>query len=105
VHLGGSTDDQIRWATEAWQGIMNARKQGACCVAITFWALLGSFFWDNLVTCDNGHYEHGAFDIRDGGPIPTELTRLILDIAQGCHPSHPALAHSGWWRSEQRFCF
>jgi hypothetical protein len=84
---------------------MSARKEGVSCSAMTFWALLGSFFWDKLVTCDNGHYEHGVFELRDGKPIETELARLISDIAEGCPPSHRALAVQGWWRSEQRFHF
>lgn len=105
VHLGGSTDDQIRWAAEAWNGVMKARKQGASCAAMTFWALFGSFYWDKLVTCDNGHYEHGAFELRDGVPFPTELAEVISEMAAGASPHHPALEHSGWWRSEDRFCF
>ncbi len=105
VHLGGSSHDQIRWATEAWQGVMNARNRGASCAAMTFWALLGSFYWDKLVTCENGHYEHGAFELRDGRPIATELAELIADVARNRPPSHPALSEQGWWRSETRFCF
>ena len=105
VHLGGSTDDQIRWAAEAWNGVMKARKQGASCAAMTFWALFGSFYWDKLVTCDNGHYEHGAFELRNGVPFPTELAEVISEMAAGASPHHPALEHSGWWRSEDRFCF
>jgi beta-glucosidase/6-phospho-beta-glucosidase/beta-galactosidase len=105
VHLGGSSDDQIRWAAEAWEGVMNARKHGASCSAMTFWALLGSFYWDKLVTCENGHYEHGAFELRDGKPAPTELAGLIREIAAGSPPRHPALAEQGWWRSEDRFSF
>lgn len=105
VHLGGSTEDQIRWAAEAWNGVMNARRHGASCAAITFWALLGSFYWDKLVTCENGHYEHGAFELREDKPVPTELADVISELAAGCPPSHSALAEAGWWRSEQRFCF
>ncbi|WP_109487559.1 glycoside hydrolase [Occallatibacter savannae] len=105
VHLGGTTDDQIRWAAEAWNGVMKARKQGASCAAITFWALLGSFYWDKLVTCENGHYEHGAFDLRDGVPVATELAGVIRELAAGGTPRHPALARAGWWRNEDRFCF
>jgi dTDP-4-dehydrorhamnose reductase len=105
VHLGGPSDDQIRWVAEAWQGVMNARRDGASCPAITFWSLLGSFFWDKLVTCENGHYEQGVFDVRDGIPVETELAHLIRDMAAGCPPRHRALADTGWWRSEHRFCF
>jgi beta-glucosidase/6-phospho-beta-glucosidase/beta-galactosidase len=105
VHLGGSSGDQIRWAAEAWQSVMNARRQGASCAAITFWALLGSFYWNKLVTCENGHYEQGAFELRDGKPVPTELAAVIRELAAGLPPRHPALDDKGWWRSDDRFCF
>jgi dTDP-4-dehydrorhamnose reductase len=105
VHLGGPTEEQIRWAVEAWQGIMTARERGASCASMTFWALLGSFYWDRLVTCDNGHYEHGVFDLRDGSAVPTELAEVVAQIAQGEAPNHPALSDEGWWRREDRFCF
>lgn len=105
VHLGGPSEDQIRWAAEAWQAIMSARQRGASCVALTFWALLGSFYWDRLVTCENGHYEHGVFELKDGVPIRTELAGVVRQIAGGDAPSHPALGRDGWWRSEGRFCY
>lgn len=105
VHLGGSTEDQIRWAAEAWNGVMKARKHGASCAAMTFWALLGSFYWDKLVTCENGHYENGAFDLRGGEPVATELAGVISELAEGGPPRHPALEQAGWWRSDDRFCF
>ena len=105
VHLGGSTADQIRWAAEAWQGIMSARRQGVSCTAITFWALLGSFYWDRLVTCENGHYEHGAFDLRDGRIVETELADVISEMAAGSFSGHPALSKRGWWHWDDRFHF
>ena len=105
VHLGGEPDEQIRWATEAWNGMMSARSKGVQCVSITFWALLGSFYWNRLVTAVNGHYEHGAFDLRSGSPVPTDLTSIIKQIARGEDPSHPALSQEGWWRQESRACF
>ena len=104
VHLGAAVDDQIRWLAESWASVMQARKNGVECVALTPWALLGSFFWDQLVTCDNGHYEPGAFDVRSGDLVPTELADVIAQIALGNSPEHPALAQQGWWRRSDRVC-
>jgi dTDP-4-dehydrorhamnose reductase len=105
VHLGGEPDEQIRWAVEAWYGAQYARAQGATCLAITFWALLGSFFWDTLVTRDNGHYQPGVFDMRAGTPSPTELAELVRQLSRGEEPRHTYLRRSGWWRSPERICF
>jgi beta-glucosidase/6-phospho-beta-glucosidase/beta-galactosidase len=105
VHLGGEVDEQIRWAAEAWYAAQYARAKGATCVAITFWAMLGSFFWDTLVTRDNGHYQPGVFDIRGGTPSPTELAELVRQLSDGQKPAHPCLERPGWWRFPNRICF
>ncbi len=54
----------MRWLLEAWNGAHAARAAGADVVAVTPWALLGSYDWDSLVTEARGHYESGAFDVR-----------------------------------------
>lgn len=105
VHLGGRVHDQIRWLAEAWRGIAEARRNGAQCNAITLWALLGSFYWNELVTRPNGHYEPGVFDISNGTPRPTELAAVAAQIARGQQPSHPALRDAGWWRRADRVLF
>jgi len=105
VHLGGHVEEQIRWVAEAWEGVMRARKRGVECNALTIWALLGSFYWNKLVTCENGHYEAGVFDVSGGEPVATELAKVVAQIAKGQAPQHPALAHAGWWRTDQRICF
>ena len=105
VHLGASVDEQIRWFAESWEGAVRARSLGAQCVAVTAWALVGSFFWNELVTRDNRHYEPGVFDIRSGTPEPTELAGLIQQLAGGKYRPHPAPTRAGWWRQEDRMCF
>jgi len=64
LHLGCTRDEQLRWIDEAWKGAHEARDAGADVRAITVWSLLGGYFWNNLVTRDNGSYEPGAFDVR-----------------------------------------
>jgi beta-glucosidase/6-phospho-beta-glucosidase/beta-galactosidase len=102
VHLAGPVEDQIRWAALGWDGVMHARRAGAQCDAITFWALLGSYFWNSLVTCANGHYEPGVFDVGSGKAIATSLAEIVRQIARGDIPQHPALATPGWWAQEDR---
>jgi dTDP-4-dehydrorhamnose reductase len=105
VHLGGPVEEQIRWVADVWNGIQRARGKGADCVAMTVWALLGSFFWNQLVTCNNGHYEPGVFDVRSGRPVATELAEVVAQMARGEPPKHAALERPGWWRHESRVCF
>ena len=105
VHLGCSIDEQIRWLVELWEGALRVREQGVDCIALTVWALLGSFYWNQLVTRANGHYEPGVFDVRSGVPVPTQLAEVVAQIARGDAPSHPALARRGWWRDPSRTCF
>ncbi len=93
VHLGDCVEEQIRWAAEAWQGAL-----AAGCMAVTFWALLGSYFWSGLVTRDNGDYEPGAFDMRSGQPQATDLAGFVRECARGRTPVHQALRDSGWWQ-------
>ncbi len=102
VHLGGGVEEQIRWAAEAWNAAVRARDRGVRCRAVTFWALLGSYFWNALVTDDNGHYEAGVFEIRRGRPHATELAELVRQCAQGEAPFHPALSELGWWHQPDR---
>ena len=105
VHLGCSTDEQIRWLVEAWQGVMEANRAGAECKAITAWALLGSYYWNELVTRANGHYEPGCFDIRSGEPLRTELAEVVQQLAAGQSPRHPSLSSAGWWRQNSRVLY
>lgn len=104
VHMGCSTDEQIRWLAESWEGMQSARRSGVVCVAMTAWALLGSYYWNELVLRANGHYEAGAFAVNGGEIAPTELAGVVAQIAAGEPPKHPALVQQGWWRSPERIC-
>jgi beta-glucosidase/6-phospho-beta-glucosidase/beta-galactosidase len=103
IHIGCSTESQIRWFAESWRGVLEARKRGVNCVAMTAWALLGSFYWNELVTRPNGYYEPGAFTLHHGEIVPTELAEVMAQIAAGKVPIHRALRQAGWWHLPERF--
>ncbi|HLI77933.1 MAG TPA: hypothetical protein VKV02_13390, partial [Acidobacteriaceae bacterium] len=102
-HLGGGWDgDPVRWLAEVWTEAAETRRAGVDVAAITVWSLLGSWDWCSLVTCDNGVYEPGVFDIRGGNPIPTPLAAAVKSLAGG----EPLQAEgAGWWRHPERFNF
>jgi dTDP-4-dehydrorhamnose reductase len=106
VHLGcDDVHEQIRWAAEAWKAAQSAQRAGVECQAVTFWALLGSYFWSTLCCRDNGHYESGVFDVRDGTLVPTELAGFVMQLASEGVAHHPALRRQGWWRHPSRLLF
>jgi beta-glucosidase/6-phospho-beta-glucosidase/beta-galactosidase len=105
VHLGGEVDQQIRWAAEAWLELEQVRKRGARCIAMTFWALLGSYYWNSLVTAENGHYEPGVFDVSSGLPVPTPLAELVHELSRGRGIPDHVFRCPAWWRDPGRFCF
>jgi dTDP-4-dehydrorhamnose reductase len=105
VHLGCTREEQLRWFTEAWTAANDARQAGVDVVAMTAWALFGSFDWNTLLTRSTGHYEPGVFDIRGVAPKPTALAHLIREVACGLSPTHPVLKSPGWWRRGQRLLY
>lgn len=102
VHLGDDPHEQIRWLAEAWESAQRVRGAGVNCRAITIWALLGSYYWDVLVTQKNDHYEPGVFDVSNGFPAATELAEVVAGMLKGNAPTHPALLDPGWWRRADR---
>ena len=98
VHLHAPREDQLRWLHDAWNVACAARRDGVDMRAVTVWALLGSHDWDSLLTRVQGHYEPGAFEVRDGRLRPTAVARLARELAAGSTPAHPVLAGAGWWR-------
>ena len=105
AHMGCTRDEQMRWLAEVWEDACSLGAEGVNVVAVTAWALFGSFDWDSLVTRDAGHYEPGAFDVRPPRPRPTAAAHLIRDIARGREHEHPALAAPGWWRRLDRLTY
>ncbi len=102
-HLGGGWEgDPVRWLAEVWTEAQHARSRGANVAAITVWSMLGSWDWCSLVTCDNGEYEPGVFDIRSGHPVPTPIAEAARCLANGT-PLH--VKGVGWWKHPERFTF
>lgn len=102
VHLGCTTEEQMRWFGEVWEAARTLRADGVDLRAVTAWSLLGAFDWCSLLTRAAGAYEPGVFDVRSGTPRPTALARMLRDLAaMGTH-DHPALDSPGWWRRLER---
>jgi dTDP-4-dehydrorhamnose reductase len=107
VHIGCTVDEQQRWLDEAWTTCGRLRAIGVDVRAVTPWALLGSYDWDSLTTCDRGNYEPGAFDVSDGAMRPTPLAEHIAALATGCPLAVARVrpAGEGWWRRDERQLF
>ena len=89
-------------STTSSRAAKTLRERGADIRAVTAWALLGSFDWDSLVTRADGHYESGAFALRDGMVERTALADLLAKLAAGERAHEAALLSPGWWRQPSR---
>ncbi len=105
VQLACTRDEQLRWLAEFWTASCSARARGVDVRAVTPWALFGACDWDSLLRLPRGHYECGAFDMRQSPPRPTALAHAISDLAQTGTFHHPAAEGPGWWRRPCRFTF
>lgn len=106
VHLACTREEQIRWLLEAWAGAHGARARGADVRGVTAWALFGSYDWDSLVTCDAGHYESGAFDVRSTPPRETGLAIAVRQLATThAPPAIDAAEGTPWWRRSERLIY
>ena len=102
AHLGGESDDQIRWLDEVWEGAKAAKANGIDVRAVTVWALLGSWNWSCLCTEDVGDHEVGVIDYRRSKRELTELAEVVRQLSTSGRAQHPALEHRGWWRNSER---
>ena len=105
VHLGCTREEQLRWMKEVWDAARSLREDGVLIRAVTAWSLLGAYDWHNLLTCENGHYEPGVFDLRGPSPRPTALARMLADLSAGREHERPLLATPGWWRRLTRLIY
>lgn len=103
-HNGCTREEQVRWVREAWESAERLRRRGVEVRAVSAWALLGTYDWNNLLTRNGGHYEVGAFDVRSDPPRPTALAAELKRL--GCGGEiHPATLGGGWWRRDIRLQF
>jgi len=105
IHLHCTREEQMRWLNEAWLAANDLKNNGIPVVAITPWALLGSFGWDQLLTRSYGTYEPGVFDISDGYPRPTILAAMISAYSRYETFQHAALDCPGWWKRSCRVAY
>ena len=105
AHLGCTREEQLRWLEEIWDAACGLRQEGVDVRAVTAWALLGAYDWNTLLTCQNGHYESGVFDLRAPRPRPTALARMLRNLAEAGEHDHPVLDAPGWWRRPDRLIY
>lgn len=105
VHLHCHREEQIRWFTYVWNHCNQLRDDGVDIVAVTAWAIFGSFGWNELLTKANGFYEPGVYDISSGKARPTALASFIRKLNTTDNHVH-FLSHSkGWWERSSRFIY
>jgi len=97
VHIGCTREEQLRWFMEVWNTCCELKDDGVEIVAVTAWALLGTFDWNSLLTRNEGCYEPGVFDIQGGSIRPTALAYLVSSLAANGTFIHPVLHRQGWW--------
>lgn len=102
AHIGCTREEQMRWLKEIWQVAQTLQNKGVDFRAVTVWSLLGTYDWNNLVTCDHGFYEPGVFDTRSEVPRPTAIASMVQALAHKQQYSHPLLDLPGWWQRSQR---
>jgi beta-glucosidase/6-phospho-beta-glucosidase/beta-galactosidase len=103
AHLGCTREEQLRWLHQTWSAANRLRAEGVELRGLTVWSLLGAFDWDSLLTLDEGRYEPGVYDVRNGEPRPTALHHMVRSLIHDGHYTHPVLAGLGWWQRDLRF--
>ena len=105
VHLHCTREEQMRWLHYLWTAAIELQEEGVSILAITAWALLGSFGWDKLLTKPGGTYEPGIFDLTGNLPRATILVSMLRAYSQNITFLHPVLASPGWWQRNSRVAY
>jgi dTDP-4-dehydrorhamnose reductase len=105
VHLHCTREEQLRWFKEKWDFAAGLNKEGVPVVAVTAWAMLGSYDWCSLLTKPEGIYEPGVFDVRSYPPRPTILASCIKAVSENKTFTHPVLDVKGWWKRKERIIY
>jgi dTDP-4-dehydrorhamnose reductase len=102
AHMHCHREEQMRWFYEIWKAAAQLKDEGANVLAVTAWALLGSFGWNKLLTVKSGDYEPGVFDVSSGKLRPTAMKNLLNSITEDNAATHTLLQADGWWKRDIR---
>ncbi|MDB5851857.1 MAG: sugar nucleotide-binding protein [Rhodoferax sp.] len=102
VHLHCTREEQMRWLSLIWNNAIRLKNDGIDIRAITGWAFLGAFGWNNLLTQFPGDYEAGVFDLAGTAPRFTALAGMIKAYNTVGEYDHPVLKNAGWWQRKCR---
>lgn len=105
VHLHCHREEQLRWFKYVLKACTTVQEKGIEIKAVTAWALLGSFGWNELLTKPKGLYEPGVFDLRGGKPRETALAKFISQLNKRSGLFHPVSDEVGWWLRSSRLIF
>ncbi len=105
VHLHCHREEQLRWFKYIWNACLKSVTNGIEIRAVTSWAILGSFGWNNLLTQPPLDYEPGAYDLRSGTPRPTALVSFIKNITAPSKEHTHLTIEKGWWERDSRIIY
>lgn len=105
VHLHCHREEQMRWFKYILRATSKLKGEGVDIIAITSWALLGSYGWNKLLREPGGDYEPGAFDLGGGYLRPTALAKYIEQTAADPNHDHHLSEEKGWWEREARLIY
>lgn len=103
VHLHCSREEQMRWLQYVYDIAAKLKNEEVKIIAITVWAMMGSYGWNKLLTSPMGEYETGAFDLSAGFMRPTAIAFMIKQLIQKQQFYHPLLLTPGWWKRKSRY--
>jgi dTDP-4-dehydrorhamnose reductase len=100
--LSCTPHEQARWLYEVNEQCHSIADGAVKLVALTPWALLGEYAWNNLLTSlETGEYEPGAFDVSNGFRRNEPVASLV-EALTGRQPM-PHVIEQGWWSGSDRF--
>ncbi|MGZ5287264.1 MAG: family 1 glycosylhydrolase [Flavisolibacter sp.] len=105
VHIHCHREEQLRWFKYVYETGLKLTEEGVNIQAVTSWAMLGSYGWNQLLTQPGGLYEPGVFDLTGGSLRPTALATYIRQTAENKVCQHRLSEEKGWWQRESRLIY